>query len=235
MIQRENLLNMTLNFVTPDIIQKFSDILGQSTDKVQLALKSVIPTLLLGIANKGITKEGAENLVDIINAQSFEGTTATTTDYADENYLKSGRNTVHQIFDSDLNSVVSQLGISTGMNRPLISKMMGMTAPIVMGVLATKIRRDSLSPSGLMGFLAQQKTFIKNFIPEGLLGKFSSIATGTTNGIGTSALPRHHNRISWTKLTFLALAVLAVLWWFTGKKAMQDVSTPATTDESLSP
>ena len=69
----ENLLGITQNFLTPDIVNKFSNAIGETTERTQKGLKSVIPTLLLGIVNKGQTEDGAEALVNIVNKDGFEG------------------------------------------------------------------------------------------------------------------------------------------------------------------
>ena len=227
----ENLLGVTQNFLSPDILNKFSIALGESTEKTQKAVKSVIPTLLMGIVSKGQTSDGAENLVHLVNKDSFEDETAIN--YNDENYLSMGTDAVKGIFGNNLESVVTRLGSETGMQATGITKMLKLSAPLVMGVLGKKMRKEGMSTSGLMGFLSQQKSTISGLVPEGLVGRLS----GTITGIGAAATstvskglssgehvgkkmggPSGKGRWSWSAISLFILAVLAAVWWFTGKQ-----------------
>jgi hypothetical protein len=48
----ESLFSSTQNFLSPDIIQKFSAEIQQPIDKTKACLKSIIPTVLMGIIRK---------------------------------------------------------------------------------------------------------------------------------------------------------------------------------------
>jgi OOP family OmpA-OmpF porin len=221
----ENLLGVTKNFLTPDIVNKFSSAIGESTEKTQKALKTVIPALLMGIVNKGQSKGGAEVLVNLVNKDGIEG--ERIPDYGNENYLTMGSDAVRGIFGNDLNNVVSKLGDSTGIQSSGIQKMLKIAAPIIMGFLGTKIKREGLSASGLSGFLGQQKSALNELIPNGLVGRF----TGTESVISTRhGTTKEKSKPTFFMITLLALAVFAGLWWFTGQRDLSNiVSAPVKT------
>jgi OOP family OmpA-OmpF porin len=221
----DNLLGLTQNFLTPDIVNKFSSAIGETTEKTQKALKTVIPTLLLGIVNKGQTKDGAETLVNLVHKDGVESKKVTA--YTDINFLSKGSDALNGIFGNNLESVVSELGDSTGIQSSGIKKMLGIATPLVMGFLESKIKREGMSTPGFMGFLGQQKSAISKLVPDGLVGRFAGSATSTprVNKVVHKAghLSPGTNRSPWITITIIALAILAALWWYTGSRTVSDV------------
>lgn len=229
----DNLLNMTQNFLTPDIVNRFSSAIGESTEKTQKGLKSVIPSLLMGIVNKGQTSDGAENLVKLVGKDGFEG--EKVADYNDENYLSMGNDAVKNIFGGDVDKVASNLGQTTGIQSSGIKKMMYLAAPLLMGVLGKKMKREGLSTSGLMGFLNQEKSALSHLVPEGLVGRLTA-APASAGYKGHEPIPQFQPgqelhlkdvtpRSPWMIIGLIALAILAFVWWFTGSRSVTDVST----------
>ncbi|MGZ3789106.1 MAG: DUF937 domain-containing protein [Bacteriovorax sp.] len=215
MVISDNLLSVSQNFFSPDIVQKFSNILGQSTDKTKSALMSVIPALMNGIVSKGSTPEGAASLVDMANKQNFE-LSATP----DESKLSQGNEVVNNIFGNNLSSTVSKIGESTGLNTSSITKMFSLAAPVVMGVIGSKIKNEKLSSSGLMNFLSQQKSALSGFT-SGASG-FSEVSGGV-RGIQKQVASRN---IPWGKIGVAALILLGLWFWWLG--ARNKVTAPLT-------
>ena len=209
----ENLLGLTQNFLSPDIVNKFSSAIGESTEKTQKAIKSVVPALLLGIVDKGKTPDGAKNIVNLAQKDGLEDENVIQ-DFNDQSILTKGNDVVEGIFGNNLDSVVSRLGDSTGIQSSGIKKMLGMAAPLVMGFIGKKIKNDRLSSSGLMGFLGQQKFALTKLVPEGLIGRQTS-----------ERVLEKQIRSPWITITLLALAVLAGLWWYTGRQTAGTLST----------
>lgn len=209
----ENLLGLTQNFLAPDIVNKFSSAIGESTEKTQKAIKSVVPALLLGIVDKGKTPDGAKNIVNLAQKDGLEDENIVQ-DFNDQSILTKGNDAVVGIFGNNLDNVVAKLGDSTGIQSSSIKKMLGMSAPLVMGFIGKKIKNDGLSSSGLMGFLGQQKFALAKLVPDGLIGRQTS----------ERALEKQI-RSPWITITLLALAVLAALWWYTGRQTAESLST----------
>lgn len=215
MATTENLLYMTQNLMTPDIVQKISGELGEPTDKIQNGLRAVLPTFLMGVANKGSSPSGAETLVGLARKQETSAPS-----YSD------GSETVSGIFGSNLNAVAASLETTTGMSTSVVKKMMGMLAPLVMGIIGKKIHQEGMSANGLMGFLGQQKSMLANFLPLGLTSMFG-VSTATK-------IPNYEGRKTpWFAFGILALLILGGLWWFTGNritKIIEGTSTSTITE-----
>lgn len=230
MATADNLLNMTQNFLTPDLLQKFSNVIGQPVDKIQAGLKSVLPTLLLGLVNKGTTTEGAQSIVNLAKKDGLDP--SATPNFSDATYMEKGNDAVNGIFGANLNNITSTLSNSTGMNSSHITKMLGLIAPVVMGLLGSKIKREGLSASGLSGFLGQQKSNLANFIPAGIAGLAGGAAASMSSAAGavkkTMSKPKSPTEIThemtphfaerkkpWSLLGLITLVLLGALWWFT--------------------
>lgn len=228
MAATDSLLSMTQSFMTPDLIQKFSGALGQPTDKIQSGLKSVLPAFLMGVANKGSSSEGAESLIKMAKSPNVEGSEA-----------------VNGIFGNNLTTITTSLGASTGMSSSSITKMMGMIAPMVMGVIGKKVNQDGLNASGLMGFLGSQKSSLANMVPAGISNMFgfgaASAGIGAVAGSVKGAMNKatsfpttHESTYTTTNkkksiapIALIAALVLGFLWWMTGRNTNKIV-TPAT-------
>ena len=200
-----NLLEITKNFLAPDIVNKFSRDIGESTERTQKALKSVIPALLMGIVIKGRTADGAECLVNLVHRDGLELKDEKSFQYTDAKYLNKGTDAVQGIFGNNLNTVVANLGDSTGIQSSGIQKMLQMAAPLVMDFLATKMKREELGTPGLMGFLAQQNQVISQLVPDGLVGRWQVVKEIVPN-----------SRSPWLTIIFIVLVILAGLWWLVG-------------------
>lgn len=205
MVINDNMLSVSQSFFSPDIVQKISDFIGQSADKTKVGLKSVIPELMTGIVDKGSTPEGAAKLVDMVNTHNYEATSK-----PDENKINEGNEVVNNIFGSNLNNIVSKLGATTGLNSGSITKMLGLIAPVFMGVLGSKVKNEKLGAPGLMNFLSQQKN---------VLSSFSAGAAGVTGMASKSPEALQQNFVkesSWTKVALAALIFLGLLFWWMG-------------------
>jgi OOP family OmpA-OmpF porin len=180
-----NLLDASKSFMTPDVLNKLSMALGQSSDKVQTGLKSVVPAFIMGLANKGATTEGAESLVNLVQQKGFDSEVPPP-NINDENYIRRGEDAVNGVFGNNLNKVVSGLSTSTGMNTYSIRKLLGIIAPTILGVLGSKIKREGMSTSGVQGFLNQQKSTAAGFIPTSLSAMFGGGVKTSATGVRTT-------------------------------------------------
>ena len=208
MVINDNLLSVSQNFLSPDIVQKISDLIGQSADKTKTGLKSVIPALMSGIVDKGSTPEGASTLVDIVNTHNFESSTK-----PDESKLNEGNDVVKNIFGNNLNNVVSNLGASTGLSGSSITKMLGLAAPVLMGVLGSKVKNEKLSSSGLMNFLSQQKNILSGF---------------TAGEKGDVLQKQLTQEIPWKKIALAALILLGLWFWWLSSHHKAMIQSTAT-------
>jgi OOP family OmpA-OmpF porin len=219
----ESLFSSTQNFLSPDIIQKFSAEIQQPIDKTKACLKSIIPTVLMGIISKGATPEGAESLVNLANKQ---GPTVSLDSINQTQSIE----VVNGIFGNNTNDVVTKLGLSTGLNSTSITKILGMVSPMIMGVLGSKIKSEKLNASGLMNFLAQQKSSLVGMVPASVSGLFGGLASARASVSSTTGAVQEQiaKGSSWGKIGLAALVALGLLWWFNARQTgVKMIPTPS--------
>ena len=196
MVLSDNLFNLTQTFISPDVVKKFSGLIGESEDRTKAGLKSAIPTLIKGIAEKGTTPEGAETIVNFAKNHPDSANDVSTAN------LNEGNTVLHGIFGSNLAGVVARIGNSTGLTTSSITKMLGLAAPLVMGAIGTKVKKDNLNAAGLMGFFNQQRSVLGSTAPRPL------------GGIGVLQHKNSEKTLPWFLLSLLLLTLFAVTWWY---------------------
>lgn len=227
-VASDGFFNFSQSFFSPDVLQKISREIDQPVEQTKSGLKSVIPTLLMGIVKKGSTQEGAEGILNMARNQVDSSGAVKNTPSA------SGSEFLHGIFGGNLNSIISKLGTTTGMNSYSVTKMMGVAAPLILGALGSKIKSENMNASSLMSYLSSQKSSLAALLPASLSGIMSG---------GTAAYNHAHNTsyatstptsagFNWRKLALIVLAVLFLMWLFsklfTGNR-MQTVPVEETT------
>jgi outer membrane protein OmpA-like peptidoglycan-associated protein len=207
MVVNDNLLTVSQTFFSPDIVQKISDMIGQTSEKTRTALKSVIPTLMSGIVDIGSTPDGAAKLVNMINTHNFE-----TINRPDENLIREGHDVVQNIFGTNLTSTVQKLEAITGLGVHNIVKMMDVAAPVFMGVLGSKVKYEKTGSLGIMHFLSDQKTAMSGFTSH-----VSSATDHAHEKFKSLTLPKQE--IPWRTILLVALFLLiGYFWWMAANR-----------------
>lgn len=251
--QSGNLLDAVKGIISPNVVQQASQFIGQPVDKTRGAFATAIPTLLAGIVQKGSTESGARGLMDMIQGGGFDKVTDA------QNLLQSAakdptgpanRSILNSIFADNVGNVENLIAKKTGMNTAGSASILGMLAPVVMGVLGMKSR--GLGVSGLMNMLSQQKDSIMNAAPEGLttLAQMKDVGARqvkrTSDYVGEK-MPHMETqkKPNWLVPTIIAAVVLGGLYWFGKSRSQMDtrdttrtterapVDTPAKTLDSL--
>lgn len=158
MVVQENLMGVSQHFFTPDIVSRISEMIGQTTDKTMAGLKTIVPAFISGILEKGSTPEGAATLVDLVNTHNFERQII-----PDEKNLAEGNEVVQNVFGNDLEPTLSRLSAQTKLDRSSLERILGIVAPVCMGIVGAKIKRESMNMTGFMSFIKDQKKMLAGY------------------------------------------------------------------------
>ena len=197
-----NIVDLVKDQVGDQLIGVLSGALGAGSDQTNGALAGALPSLLSGITNAASTPKGA---VDLFNAAQEQ----------DNNMLGDignllGGDKAHEISNSG-NSLLSNLlgegalgqlaGVVAsvaGVSRGNSNSLLGMLAPIIIGVIKNKVMEGGLNAGSLSNLLSDQKDNINAAMPQGFsdqlqsAGFFDSItpdALAATNTGTSSAAP----------------------------------------------
>lgn len=208
-----NVLNITENFEAPDLVNKFSRALGESVENTRKGLKSVVPTLITGMISRTKSETGPATLLNIVNKDGIDASRVENFD--DENIILMGSDAVDGIFGNNLDNVALNLEKNVGIKSANIKKMMGMAAPVLMGIIARKVRRENLNSEALAGYLTGQNETFTTEAPDGVIGDVA----GVTNSVYEEPYKTDSDHIEnspWFVILMLGILLLSVIWWYTG-------------------
>lgn len=120
-------------------IDQLAQQVGASPDEVESAVRQAVPALLMGMDANAQDPAGANSLLGALGQHSpgliADGVDVSQIDQAD------GEKITANIFGSNEDAVVSQLGSAGGADGDLIKKLLPILAPIVMAWLAGKLMK----------------------------------------------------------------------------------------------
>jgi hypothetical protein len=167
-----NLVSYVMQFLTPDMIGRIAGALGLSRDDAQTGISAAVPALLAAFSSTAAKPGGAKNLVDIIKQQSgdlgsFSGTIGRGSPSA---FVEKGSSMLTSLLGSrDQSALTEAVGKYAGLGQNASNSLLGMLAPVVMGVIGKQVgTRSSLDAGSLSDLLASQKDQIAQALPAGM-------------------------------------------------------------------
>jgi OmpA-OmpF porin, OOP family len=195
-----NLLDLLKGQLGGDMLSKAATLLGEDHGSTQKAMSAVLPAILGGVANQGSTTSGAANLMNMLSNGGHDGSIFSNLSgllgggSATQGLIGAGGNIIKGLFGDRVGGIVDFIASHAGIKSSSATSMLGMAAPMVMGMLGKHTSENGTTANGLMDLLHGHTDIIKNALPAGLgnmmgLGHFdtSSVASKATAAVGTAA------------------------------------------------
>lgn len=197
-----NIVDLVKDQVGDQLIGVLSGALGAGTDQTNGALAGALPSLLSGITNAASTPKGA---VDLFNAAQEQDNNMLGDignllggDKAQE-ISNTGNSLLSNLLgEGALGQLAGVVASVAGVSRGNSNSLLGMLAPIIIGVIKNKVMEGGLNAGSLSNLLSDQKDNINAAMPQGFsdqlqsAGFFDSItpdALASTNTGTSSAAP----------------------------------------------
>jgi outer membrane protein OmpA-like peptidoglycan-associated protein len=231
----QNILGLLQNQLNDNLLTKISGLLGENKSGVTSAVGSALPSILLGLMQKGSEPNGAASLIKMIqegkhdggildNLGSVLGGGSATTDF-----VSSGKNLFGSLFGGKAGGITDIIASVSGISKNAVASLLGILAPIVMGFLGKTLKaQGSLNPAGLTSLLLGQKDYIKSALPSGLtqlmgVTNLDSLGRQTVQAAQAAAAPA---KKIWP---WIALIIAAVVVFFSWRScSTQEVAQKAT-------
>jgi OmpA-OmpF porin, OOP family len=164
-----NLIELARNYLTPEVIQKASALVGESPAATRRALETATPAIVTGLASEGSTISGAQRLKRILDEEGgVEDTKGSLTELlrtgSGEDLVQRGTAVLGRIFGGRMSQLVEASATASGTQASSMTSLLGLAGPIVLGVLGHQVRARRLDAAGLASLLEEQKSSI----PPGL-------------------------------------------------------------------
>jgi hypothetical protein len=172
----ENLVSAISRFLTPDLIGKMASVSGLDRGTTQSAVGACVPAILGSLADLAAKPGGARQLADTIAEQpsGMLSNLAQTLGTSGMSAEKGSGMLSSLLGGGVLNTLVSTLSRFVGIGEGSARTLMGLLAPVVLGVLGREQRAAGLETGGLARMLIGQRDQITAAMPVGLSDLLSS-------------------------------------------------------------
>lgn len=167
-----NLIDTVKEYLTPDIMQKISSIIGETPGTAQKGLDSVIPALLARMADLSSSADGASQLSNLMDKATNNGNLLSNLPgqlsggTATQTLLNTGSSILSTLFGDRLNSVISAITSALGTGSASVSSLMKIAAPLILSILAKERTARGMGTAGLASLLAEQKGSLVDYCPQ---------------------------------------------------------------------
>lgn len=233
-----NLFDSVRGYLGNDVIDNASNVLGESEGNMQKAVTGAIPAVLTGIMDKAGSGD-AGNLLRMAKETFNSGLLSNIGRFFTDNSLISrGTELLKGIFGDRLNNVSSLIASYAGIKSSSATALLSAAAPAALGALGSQASSTNMNTAGFLTFLNNQKDNILNAVPSGLnlagalglssLGSIGNRLNNALSGVSGSVkstmanLPTPRKKTNWFVPALLALALIALIWLFMGKRGNRD-------------
>jgi sporulation protein YlmC with PRC-barrel domain len=172
----DNLVSAISRFLTPDLIGKMASLSGLDRGTTQSAVGACVPAILSSLADLAAKPGGARQLADTIAEQpsGMLSNLAQTLGTGSLSAEKGSGMLSSLLGGGVLNTLISTLSRFVGVGEGSTRTLMGLLAPVVLGLLGREQRAAGLETGGLARMLMGQKDQIAAAMPVGLADLLSS-------------------------------------------------------------
>jgi sporulation protein YlmC with PRC-barrel domain len=172
----DNLVSAISRFLTPDLIGKLASASGLDRGTTQSAVGAGVPAILSSLADLAAKPGGARQLADAIAEQpaGMLSNLAQTLGSPSMSAERGSSLLSSLLGGGVLNTLISTLSRFVGIGEGSTRTLMGLLAPVVLGVLGREQRAAGLETGGLARMLMGQRDQFTAAMPVGLSDLLSS-------------------------------------------------------------
>ncbi len=177
-----NIVSAVARYLTPEVVGKIATASGLNGSVAQSAVNAAVPAILSVLTSVADKPGGARKLADAVAEQPADMLTSLASKLTGPAQMASqGSSLLSSLLGSSMSGVLAAtvskfLGIGEGPTQTVL----GLLAPVVMGVLGGQQRAANLDANGLAGLLTGQKDQIADAMPPGLSQALNKDGIGST-------------------------------------------------------
>ncbi len=164
-----SIVSSLMNMVTPELLTKASQFLGEDQGKLQSALGPTVASILGAVMHKGNSVSELEPLLK--NAASSNLLSKATDLFGgatDNNAQEIGSGLTSLLFGGKTGMFTKLISAQSGISEDNSKKLLGMVSPLVAGSLGNEMKTSGLGLSGLVSKLSSEKNSFMSMLPSGL-------------------------------------------------------------------
>lgn len=236
-----NLVSTITQILNSDIVTRVASSLGVDSTQVAKAFQAGVPGLLAALISLVSKPAGATALSKAVNQQQpdvLSNLASVLGGSGQATLIDRGANALSSLLGgSTMSTLTDAVGRYAGVDAGTSKSLMGMLAPVALGVLGQQQRAGGLDAQALGGLLTSQKDNIARALPAGFADYLSG--TGILDRVDVKptrlepAYLKPQPAMSNWMLPVLGILALGGLAWYLMRTPTQDVANlPATRVES---
>ncbi len=176
-----NLLALLKDNLTPEMISKAANLIGEDQSSTATAMSGILPAVLGSVVGKASTADGASSIMSMISSGGHDGSVLNNLGgllgggSGTDNMLSGGAGILSSLLGDKVDGIVSLISNFAGIKSGSANSLMSMAAPLVMGMIGKQVSSQGLNANGLMGLLSSQKDHIADAMPAGLGDKLGGL------------------------------------------------------------
>jgi outer membrane protein OmpA-like peptidoglycan-associated protein len=174
-MQPTNLVQLVMQFLTPDAINKIADTLGLDRALTQKLITAIVPTLLAALTGAIAQPGGAQKLVDVAKQSSSLDNVSNLIGGGNVAALADkGSQLLSSLFAGQENAIATALSNFAGVSQGTIKSLLGMAAPVVVGSITKMLGTGGLNANNVAELLSAQPKHVAAALPSGLRDQLNS-------------------------------------------------------------
>ena len=217
--------------ITKEVLAKGASLLGESEGAVAKGLGAAVPAVLGGLLSKAGDGGAMRQIFDLISDRGNDGSVLTNVgNLLQPNAAQSpmgqlGGRLLSSVLGNNLGPLGAALGQFAGLKSASASSLLGMAAPLVLGVLGNRVRSDRMDVGQLVSMLRGQRESITGAIPAPALGLLG--LTGGGGAAASAAVPAATGGGGSWAWAIPLLALLGVVFYLCGRAPEQVAKLPS--------
>lgn len=186
-----NLIEAVESRLTPDVVGKLANAIGETPAKTSNAVSSMVPATFAGLIQKGSSESGITQILtglkDFQAAQTFGEPSDPKGIMAKGNRLASG------LLGSSGGRIADVVAHSSGIRKESSTSILSFVFPMIAGVLGKHVLTRGMGAAGLSELLSSQRKAVFDHpnLPSGLSGALGLSDLSQLGGIGAE-VPEPH-------------------------------------------
>ena len=188
-----NLLALLKDNLSPEMISKVANLVGEDTGKTAIAISGILPVIMGGVVEKASTTEGATGIMSMLSSGGHDGRmmnnlgSMLSGGSSTDGVMASGSGILSSLFGDKISGIVNVISNFAGIKSGSANSLLSLAAPMVMGIIGKQVSGSNMSSNGLMSLLTSQKDHVADAMPAGLgdklggLLRFGSMFGGATS------------------------------------------------------
>jgi hypothetical protein len=234
-----DLMDMFKGAVNDQVLKQIGGALGTDAQSASKAVGTAVPAILGGLLKQSSTPEGASKvfgMLDKVDSGMLGNLTDALSGGKAQSMIELGTKLLPMIFGQNYSSITNVLGKVTGLGAGKLGPLLGMLAPIVIGLLSKHAKATGMNAASFGQFMMDQKKSLSGLDPSlsesleinNLLGSgrqmvesaSRSVQSGmdTARSAAATATSVGSSIGRWIILLLSLVAIGIAIWYFVNRK-----------------